>query len=202
MTERQFFWGLANGIIVLAIAGVFWFGMALGPYAAEAGWLLCTVVTLITYGSCGAIIWAAFRLRHKFGFKRSELRQSNDLQRMINRKIMISFRWIGIVQTLLVILAVFFCLYLEHKEFIWPLIGLIVSAHFVPLARVFHVRPYYYIGIAGSVISLLALLNFFGFRSLMYFGIEMGIIMWLSAVYILFHANRICAKAILEPWSD
>ena len=61
MTERQFFWGLANGIIVLAIAGVFWFGMALGPYAAEAGWLLCTVVTLITFRTQGvhlAIDWS------------------------------------------------------------------------------------------------------------------------------------------------
>ncbi len=200
MTDRQFSWGLAKGIMVLAIAGIFWFGMALGPYASEAGWLLYTVTTVIAYGSCGAIIWAAFRFRRKFGFKRSELKQSNDIQRMINRKIMIAFRWIGIVQTFLVILSVSFCLIFSHRELIWPLIGLIVSVHFIPLARVFHVRPYYFIGITGSVLSLLAISGFFGFSSLMNFGIAMGAIMWLSAVYILLRADRICTRATLEPW--
>ena len=37
MTRAQFLWGLSSGILVLGIAGAFWWGVGLGPFAATSG---------------------------------------------------------------------------------------------------------------------------------------------------------------------
>jgi uncharacterized membrane protein len=39
---------------------------------------------------------------------------------------------------------------------IWQSIGMVVSLHLIPLARIFHVRAYYLMAGAGSIISLVA----------------------------------------------
>jgi hypothetical protein len=35
----------------------------------------------------------------------------------------------------------------------------------------------------------------------MFLGGTMGVLLWISAVYIFWRADRIAAKAISEPWS-
>jgi hypothetical protein len=201
MTDRQFFWGLSNGIIVLAIAGTFWLGMGFGPHLGETGWPLAAVFTVVLYGTCAAIVWLAVRLRRRVGFKRSELKQGDERQRAETHKIMVGFLRIGIAQTVLVALAVPSCLQLGHEELLGPSIALIVSLHFIPLGRIFHVRTYYFVGIVGSAISLVAFLPVFGSGRLMFLGGAMGVLLWLSAAYILWRADQIGARAIREPWS-
>jgi hypothetical protein len=87
MTDRQFLWGLSNGIIVLAVAGVFWLGWGFGPHLGNGGWILPAVFTVVVYGTCGAIVLLAVRLRHRVGFKRAELKYGDERQRAESHKI-------------------------------------------------------------------------------------------------------------------
>jgi hypothetical protein len=201
MTDRQFLWGLSNGIIVLALAGTFWLGYGFGPLLGEGGWVLPAVFTVIVYGTFGAIVWLGNRLRRRTGFKRSELRQADDRQRAETHKMMVGFLYIGIAQAVLIALAVPLSIHLGHGDLVAPLIALIVSLHFIPLGRIFHVRPYYYVGIVGCVISLISFSPLFGSGALMFLGCAMGAHMWLSAFYIYWRADRISAKAVKETWS-
>jgi hypothetical protein len=201
MTDRQFLWGLSNGIIVLALAGTFWFGYGFGPHLGEAGWVVAGVFTIALYGTCATIIWLAVRLKRTVGFKRSELKQNDEPQRAETRRLMIGFLIIGIVQTVLIALAVPLCFLLGYEDLVGPSIALIVSLHFIPLGRIFHVQAYYSVGIVGGGIALVAFAPVFDGERLMYLGGAMGVVSWLSAFYIVKHAGRIAAKAINEPWS-
>lgn len=80
---------------------------------------------------------------------------------------------------------------------------LIVSLHFVPMARLFHVRVYYVTALIGSIISLpaLALAGLSETFRLGWFGGGMAAIMWLAAWYILWKADRITARAMRETWA-
>jgi hypothetical protein len=82
----------------------------------------------------------------------------------------------------------------------WPSIGLIVSVHFAPLARLFHVRAYYTTALAGTVISLLAFTGLADMRRLAWFGGAMAAVMWLSGWYVIRNADRITARAVQEKW--
>ena len=75
MNDRQFLWGLSNGVIVFAIAGMFWLGLGIGSVATKVGWQICAVSTALQVGVCAVLLWAAVRLRRKSGFHASELRQ-------------------------------------------------------------------------------------------------------------------------------
>ncbi len=201
MTDRQFLWGLSNGVIVLAIAGTFWLGYGFGPHLGEGGWLLPAVFTVVLYGTFVAIVWLTVRLRRRVGFRRSELKQADERQRAETHKIMIGFLFIGIAQTVLIALAVLLCFRLGLEDLVGPSIALIVSLHFIPLGRIFHVRTYYFVGIVGCAISLVAFSPVFGLGRLMFLGGTMGVLLWLSALYMLWRADRIGAKAIRELWS-
>ena len=177
MTDRLYFWGLSNGIIVLAIAGTFWLGMGFGPHLGGSGWVLPAVFTVVLYGSFAAIVWLAVRLRRRVGFKRSDLRQGDERQRAETRRIMIGFLRIAIAQTVLVVLAVLLCLCPGREAFLAPSIAFIVSLHFIPPGRIFHVRTYYVVGGVGCVLSLLSVSTFVGGANLTFLGGTMGVLL-------------------------
>jgi hypothetical protein len=201
MTDRQFLWGLSSGIMVLAIAGTFWLGYGFGPHLGDGGWLLPAVFTVVVYGTCGVIIWLGLRLRRRAGFKRSELKHADERQRAVTRKMMVGFLYVGIGQAVLIALAVPSCFLFGHEEFVAPSIALVVSLHFIPLGRIFHVQAYYFVGIVGCAISLISFPSVFGDGRLMFLGGTMGVLLWSSAIYIFWRADRIGAKALSEPWS-
>ena len=201
MNDRQFLWGLSNGIIALAIAGVFWVGWGFGPLLGNAGWAPPAVFTVVVYSTSGSIVWLAVRLRRRVSFKRSELKQGDERQRAESQRIMAGFRRVVFVQTILVAAGVLLCFQLGHEELVAPWIALIVSLHFIPLGRIFHVQTYKFVGTVGSAISLVAFSPMLGVGRLMFLGGTMGLLHWLSAIYILRRARQISAEAIRKPWA-
>jgi len=187
--------------MVLAIAGTFWLGYGFGPHLGDGGWVLPAAFTVVVYGTFADIIWLGLRLRRRAGFNRSELKHGDERQRAVTRKMMVGFFYIGIVQAVLIALAVPSCFLLGHEEFVASSIALVVSLHFIPLGRIFHVQAYYIVGIVGSAISLIAFSPVLGDVRLMFLGGTMGVLLWISAAYIYWRADRIAAKAIGEPWS-
>ncbi|MBI3578623.1 MAG: hypothetical protein HY089_04335 [Ignavibacteriales bacterium] len=195
MKKRIFLWGLSNGIIALTIAALFWLGLGLGPYADKVQWYVDALVMLVVYGSCGVSIWEAIRLRRRSGFQRSDLKPSDPDQRAENRRIVLGFVGVVVVQAILVALTVIWCLQFPGQDIMWSLIALIISLHFIPLGRVFKVRPYFFVGAIGSIVSISSFAAFIAPYRLMYLGVALGIVMIGSAAYLIWKADEIALKA-------
>jgi hypothetical protein len=96
---------------------------------------------------------------------------------------------------------VWICVRARAEHLIWPSIGAVVSLHFAPLGRLFHVCPYYATAIAGTVVcgaGFAVSASPYGVAAL---GLCMTTVMWISAIYILRHADGIAERACAEPWS-
>jgi hypothetical protein len=202
MTDRQFLWGLSQGVSVFAIAGAFWFGLAASSVLTpRTEWWVWSLSTLFQAGVCAGLLWAGVRLRRRSGFRASELRHGNALQQRETRCIRVGFAWTTLAQTLLIALGVWWCVQTDRREMIWPWIGLIVSLHLIPLARLFHVRAYCVSGLAGSVISLVSFTQRTNPHNLAYLGGGIAAVMWISAAYIIWNADRIASAAVREQWA-
>jgi hypothetical protein len=187
MSYRQFIWGLSNGILVLALAGAFWFRIA-DPTAP-------VVPTVLLIAGAVAIVAASLRLRRKAsGFKFSEIKNGDERQRTMSRRIQLQFRYISIAQLVLVGLGVFLCARFNRIDLVWPVIGLVVSLHFLPLARTFHLRAYNATGLLGAAASLLALVPLDLSPDLVV-GIGMGACLWGTALYLVCNADNVARAA-------
>lgn len=154
--RRQFFWGLSNGIVVLAMAAAIWFGIA----AAFAPRVWAIPVAVLGGASAVALLFGAARVRRKAaGFGFADLERAEGSRRDEIRKIRVGFLWTTVAETLAATIAAGLAMYCRRPDLLWPAIGLVVSLHFIPLAWIFHVRAYYATAVAGSAICLAALLT-------------------------------------------
>lgn len=206
LNRRQFLWGLSNGLVVLALSGIFWFWLAAVARAtawgagdkypmavdgAAAGrWLALIVVPAI------ALVAGAVSVRRKAqGFSRRDLRRPELSERA--RGIGRSFAWTSIAQGLGCSVVVGAAVHAHREDLIWPGLALVVSLHFLPLARSFRMRPYYATAVAGSIVAVLALglpdaIVQPGGR-LILVGTGMGLVVWMTAAYAILRAERLAA---------
>ena len=70
-----------------------------------------------------------------------------------------------------------------------------MSLHFIPLGRLFRVRPYYATGILGTVVSVVAILAFTGPEKLVVAGVGLSIVMVGSSAYVLANVDRLADEA-------
>jgi hypothetical protein len=202
MDKRLFLWGLSNGATMLALAGAFWIGLGIGMVAQQhVPWAIPAIGTVIQVGGCVWLILAAVRLRRRSGFQRAELRRLEGFAADQKRHILRWMRWTAIAQTLLSSLLVWLCVRAQAEHLIWASIGAVVSLHFAPLGKLFHVRTYYGTAIAGTIVSGAGLAvsgTPFGVALL---GLGMATVMWTSAAYVLLHADRIADRACAQDWT-
>ena len=198
MKRRIFLWGLSNGISALSVAGLFWLGLALGPYADRVDWYVDALVMLLVYGSCAACIWGAVLIRRRSGFKREDLKSSNSDLRTGNRKTVIAFLGVVVIQALLVGSAVIVCNHYDKPDLIWSFVALIVSMHFVPLGRIFGVSFYYWVGILGCIAAIGSFACPAPYR-MMSVGIAMGTLMLASSAYLVWRGDALAPSAEENP---
>jgi len=201
MTSNLVLWRLSGGITFLGMAGMFWLGWGLGQAALKAGWVAWCTFLAVWIASGAAIVGAAIRLRRRAGFKYSDLRQGDARQQAEIRKMLRAWMWTTMAQTVAVGLGVLGCVQTKRFDLIGPVIGLVVSLHFAPLGRIFHVRLYYLTALVGSGVSLAALIRPTGFHRHELFCSAMALVMWTSAVYVIRNANRIAQRAAQEVWA-
>jgi hypothetical protein len=202
MDDRQFRWGLSGGASCLAIAGLFWFGISFGVTAYKWGWWAWGLSTAWQFGVSISLLWAAMRLRRGSGFTPSDIGRGGQLQRQATQRRVRLFVLVIFIQSALLSPVVWWCVHTATKDRLWPSIGLIVSLHFAPLARLFHVRAYYITALAGTVISLVGLLTGVAdIQRLLWFGGAMAAVMWLSAWHIIRNADQITVRAMRETWA-
>ena len=201
MNRRLFLWGLSNGATMLALAGAFWIGLGIGMVAQHAHWAISAVGTVIQVGGGVGLILAAVRLRRRSGFRRSELRRLEGVAEGQKQHIVTWVRWTTVGQTLLTSVLVWICVRAHAEHLIWPSIGVVVSLHFAPLGKIFHVRTYHATAIAGTIASGAGFAMSDTPYGVASFGLGMATIMWVSAAHVLFNADRIADQACAEHWA-
>ena len=201
MDRRLFIWGLSNGVTMLALGGAFWIGLSIGMVARLVHWTIPAVGTLLQVGGAVWLIRSAMRLRRRSGFQRSELQRFEGVARARQRHIRRGMAWTTVGQTLVTSLVVWICVRTGAEHLIWASIGVVVSLHFAPLGSLFHVRPYFAVAIAGTIVCAAG----FAVSSTPYgvaaLGLAMTAVMWISSAYILMHADRIADQACAESWA-
>ena len=185
---RQFMWGLSNGVAVLAVAGYFWWSMAVWP----TNRLLLVAVTLVAAG----LGYGALRLRRRAtGFRLREANEGGALHRERTRKTRVGFRWASVAQMTMVSLAMLLSSLADRDDLLWPGIALAVSLHFIPIAYVVRIRAYYVTAAFGVFVASVLLVVPRAVMSptsrLVVLGAGMGVVVWTTATYLLLHAERL-----------
>ena len=176
---------------MLAVSAAFWIGLA--AWTLGTGILLIAAVPIVLLS--GFLIWRGVKLRRQSpDFTRKNLRNAPKGSSI--RKIALGFNIVGTVQTISIGLVGFICWQLHRADLLWPLIGLVISLHFLPLARIFSVRPYYVLGVLGTVISLISLLGFAGSARSVAVGIGLGLLIGGCAVYLVVNAASLADEAL------
>ena len=176
---------------MLSVSAAFWIGLA--AWTSGPGILLIAAVPIGLIS--GLLIWRGVQLRRQFpGFTRKNLRYATKGSSI--RKIAFGFNIVGTGQTISIGLVGFICWTLHRADLLWPLIGLVISLHFLPLARIFSVRPYYVLGVLGTVISLISLLGFAGSARTVAVGIGLGLLIGGCAVYLAVNAASLADGAV------
>lgn len=188
-SRYRFLSGLSRGLVVLTIAAFFWIGLAAWGLRGNL-WTLALAPMLL---AAGATAIGGWRLGRRARTLRSSDVQGSEATSI--RRLTMWFRVISTLQTVFIILAGVLCSWLERSDLLWPLIGLVVSLHFIPLGRLFRVRPYYATGIVGTVVSAVAILGFSGSEKLVVAGVGLSIVMVGSSAYVLANVERLVDEA-------
>lgn len=201
MDRRLFLWGLSNGATVLALGGLFWIGLAIGMVTNHVHWVIPAAGTVVQVGGAVGLIRAALRLRRRSGFQRSEFGRLEGVVAAQKPRIVRWMRWTMLGQTVFGGLLVWICVRVQAEHLIWASLGAVVSLHFAPLGKLFHVRAYYGTAIAGTLVSAVGFAVSGTPNGVASLGLAMAIVMWASAAHVLFHADRIADRACAERWA-
>ncbi len=186
VSAQQFAWGLANGITVLAISGMFWFGLAAWTISLTA--FLLVILPVVAIGAF--LIRGGIMVRRRFpGFSPRSLRTAP--KGSPTRRILVGFYAITGAQWLSIVVIGAVCSAAHRPDLIWPLIGLVISVHFLPLGWLFGVRAYYVLGATGTLISLAAILALSGGTRVVAGSMALGLVTVAGAIYLISKANSL-----------
>ena len=190
---RQIMWGLSNGVLIQTMAGGFWLGII--------GSIVHRPKILGPTGAIGLVLllWGFICLRRKSaGFSLAEMKNGTEEQRSLVRQIRRGLGQAMLIEAVLCSVAVGSVEYLHRPDLIWPALGIAVSLHFLPLGRLFRVRRYYFTGVAGTVVCLVAMVAFHAPVNALLAAAGMCVNMWGSAAWLLASADQIALRAIGE----
>jgi hypothetical protein len=191
VSREQFMWGLSNGIVVQSISAAFWIGLA--AWMLGAAVLLVAVVPILLLA--GILIWQGLRVRRLApGFSRASLRNAPKGSSV--RRIGVGFNLVGTVQTLSIGVVGLTCWKLNRPDLVWPLIGLVISLHFIPLGWIFNVRPYYVLGVLGTGVALASLLGLTASTRTVVVGFGLGLVISSCAIYLVANAASLADAAV------
>lgn len=193
VSRDQFIWGLSNGTMILTVAAAFWLGLAASAFGVGVLWVS---IVPIVIGSGLLLRWSVRFRRKAHGFGRQALR--NAAKGSSIRRISTQFQIVSITQASLISLTGFLCWVFHRMDLLWPLIGLVVAIHFLPLGWIFRVRAYYALGLVEAAITIATIWGSTGATRLKTLGLALGLISLASATYLLMNGGRLADRAA-EP---
>ncbi|MHB1937411.1 MAG: hypothetical protein ACYCOR_12600 [Acidobacteriaceae bacterium] len=176
--------GMAIGNLFLGGFGMLWIVIGLVVSGRKDPWMFAVLACFLL--AIVAISIQTMRRTHGH-LDRSEA--NREPKKKMNRQL-------GLVNCLqwgLIFLAVYGLEYLKLDNWILPAIIFIVGAHFVPLARLFEIRTYYYTGAAMVAWAILDPFLFIAGKDDWIGGVGTGAILWITALCIcwqMFHLSR------------
>lgn len=179
---------MGRGAMILSLFGALWLGLGLSAAGAPAiplEALLAAVFILLLFVS-GLSIAKGRALRRLYPAP------SDDPYAVKIRK---QFRKIGIFEAAGIVIAIALPQAIHRPYLITDWIAIVVGIHFLPLAPLFGAAVYYVTGIAIILWSVLAWALFAGSAIGILSGIGTGIILWVTAAYVLRLARRLAAAA-------
>ncbi|RNB83946.1 hypothetical protein EDM59_15655 [Brevibacillus nitrificans] len=135
----------AFGVLFMAFFGTLWAGIGIGGLQGW-GFLWLLILSLLfgfTLFIGGIMLIKASR------------KLSNEMTEADSRRFMRTGTWFGIIfglEGVMIGIASAICSATNHFDFFFPVMAIIVGAHFFPLAHLFRIRFHY---IAGSLLCLL-----------------------------------------------
>ncbi|MER7004384.1 hypothetical protein ABT297_15245 [Dactylosporangium sp. NPDC000555] len=141
--------GLAQGVLIMVVFGLSWSVIAVTGLSAPAA--LTALLIMAAAALAGATWWTARRLRA--GSPSGRPRRVSPNSRSV-------FTAVNAAQWVLIVASVFVVVRAGQPALLWPIVGLIVGLHFLPLAKVFDVSVYW---LTGTLMMLAAVAGIVAF---------------------------------------
>jgi hypothetical protein len=110
----------------------------------------------------------------------------------------VSFYVVTAAQWISIVLVGGICSALHRPDLIWPLVGMIISLHFLPLGRLFGVRAYYLLGIVGTIITVFSILELTDGLRLITVGFGLGVLTIGGAAYLIANAGSLVSAGAVR----
>ena len=143
--------GVASGVLFMAFFGTLWASIGVGGLQGWGGPWLSILVLLVGIGLLlgGVLLLLASR-------RLPNIVAEDGAQQ--GRRI---GKWFGIIfatEGILIAVASVICNAINRFDLFFPIMAIIVGIHFLPLASLFGVKPYY---VVGTLLCLLAIITLF-----------------------------------------
>jgi hypothetical protein len=187
--QRRFLWSLSFGILILAASGWMFCGWGISALQNQtAAWLAFWADLIVA----SALVWAGVSVRRKAaGFSYRDLRLGSPEQRRLNKRRNIVFQGIVAAEWSLVGLAAFLAYHFGRGDLFPPILTLIVSLHFFPLAKLLGFPVYYTTAAVGTVLSMAGLLSPLTPEAHLIFVSGFGVTLFFTAIYAFLNADRL-----------
>ncbi|GIN72529.1 hypothetical protein J14TS2_30040 [Bacillus sp. J14TS2] len=189
--------GMASGVLLMTFFGTMWAGIGIGGLQGWGNpWLpIFAIVICIVLFVCGYILSRSSQKLPSYSSKSGKQRSKR------------TGMWFNIIfglEFILIVFAAVICGSINHFEYFFPVMAIIVGVHFLPLAYLFKVSAYY---ITGALLCFLAIVtmlfvpvnieflnheisawwSFIGFGS--------ALILWVTSVIILLNGRKMLRLA-------
>jgi hypothetical protein len=180
--------GASIGATIMGGFGAAWLAMGMTSAGAPVEIALAVVLPVFALVAC-----LGSTVRHRLPkFAGPESPEKKQMMRF--------FAVVNIVQWFAIFGTVTLLRHLHMDGWIVPAIVLIVGAHFLPLARIFHAPQHRPTGIAMMVVAALAIVLPVSMRDTVE-CLSAGLILWISAAAALYAAFRMAPRSTLAPLS-
>lgn len=198
-TSRAYALGLGSAALIMTFFALAWWGIAsqgVSDRWALPYWLAVYAISLAIL----AVALLYFRAARKLPRDRSP--ESVAQGKAMGRQLGIRFGIIFGLEFIIAAAASIILQVINHPEYFFPVLAIIVGAHFLPLASIFQVRAYYVTGICLCLVGGIVLLATPSTATLgsarvwdVLPGLLCGPILWLTAIVILVRGRSVLLQA-------
>jgi hypothetical protein len=171
--------GAAFGVMMMTLFGAAWLAWGFQSMRADSPWL----VAAVTLGIIALLVpcFGMFQIGRRAGKQAAPLSAS---QKRVQNQMGRTFGIIFGAEGLLIFLAVNVLINFHLEPYIMTVVAAIVGLHFLPLARLYRVPLYYWVGGVMLADALVSVALPSPTREIAV-GLSMGAILWLTCVLVL-----------------
>jgi hypothetical protein len=142
--------GVASGVLFMAFFGTLWATIGIGGLQGSGSPWLAILAVLIGIIQLGGSISLFLASRHL----------SNEVSQADARQGRHMGIWFGIIFTtevIFIVIASWICNAINRFDLFFPIMAIIVGIHFLPLAALFRIKAYYFVGVLLCLLAIITL---------------------------------------------